>query len=602
MAVRLWATSEDLGAMNPDLAWYMTIEGGFFYAVHASEPGYSLEQLKQLLRPVLSLRMTFLATIDAISPFTLPTTLFPRLRHAEFVNVSSAALLAPFTNNGAISSMQIADSNLPALDLSRYTNLSTLTLITVRCDASPIVLPTSLAPPRLAINMTSSNAHFASLGVARAYALNITTDSVDNCRALQRTSFEPSTTTPRCLCVNTTLVCPTTPTIPTPPTIALPTSGSASSLPSTAVASALSTGAIVGVVLGALVFLCLLISLALYYRRQHKTLKAHVWASNSNPSSPNEAYLEVRSPHQRVISLVASLPDPCQVFRDAFPDFTLPLEKEKTSKLATSRSMRLCYSNGAKLALFPIKVTASDKAAFIQRVQMLRDLPPHRHLVALLGVSVINFRTEFAVAVQFADRGSLAHALHHGPPVPAPLEMAHGIASGLAALHAQTVCFDGLTPHRVLVDKAFTCLLDTLHLLRTPHHHHNALVSFGSDNMAYMAPEVLRGEPTTVAADVYALGMLLGEIWTRTRPYTALLTGHGFVHCDMVLLAAARDHVRVPPFDMVSHAGVAAVVAMCTVDDVTARPTAEGVADVLVDLVRASEASSSRLSSSPHQL
>ncbi|KDO30613.1 serine/threonine protein kinase [Saprolegnia parasitica CBS 223.65] len=445
--------------------------------------------------------------------------------------------------------------------------------------------------------MTSSNAHFAALDVARAYALNITTDSVDDCRALQRASFEPSTTTPRCLCVNTTLVCPTTPTTPTSPTIALPTSGSASSLPSAAVASALSTSAIVGVVLGALVCLCLLVSLALYYRRQHRTLKAH--ACSSNPSSPIEAYLEVRSPHQRVVSLVASLPDPCQVFRDAFPDFTLPLEKEKTSKLATSRSMRLCYSDGAKLALFPIKVTASEKAAFIQRVHMLRDLPPHRHLVALLGVSVINYRTEFAVAVPFAERGSLAHALHHGPPVPAPLEMAHGIASGLAALHAQSVCFDGLTPHRVLVDKAFTCLLDTLHLLRT--HHHNAIVSFGSDHMAYMAPEVLRGEPATVSADVYALGMLLGEIWTRTRPYAALLAAHGYVHCDMVLLAAARDCVRVSPFDMVSHAGVAAVIAMCTVDDVTARPTAEGVADVLLDLARASEASSSRLSS-PHPL
>ncbi|KDO30614.1 hypothetical protein SPRG_04514 [Saprolegnia parasitica CBS 223.65] len=57
MAVRLWATSEDLGAMTPDLAWYMTMEGGFFYAVHGSEPGYSLQQLEQLLRPVLSLRI-----------------------------------------------------------------------------------------------------------------------------------------------------------------------------------------------------------------------------------------------------------------------------------------------------------------------------------------------------------------------------------------------------------------------------------------------------------------------------------------------------------------------------------------------------------------
>ena len=37
--------------------------------------------------------------------------------------------------------------------------------------------------------------------------------------------------------------------------------------------------------------------------------------------------------------------------------------------------------------------------------------------------------------------------------------------------------------------------------------------------LPYVAPEVLRGQPYTRAADVYSIGMIMFELWNGKRPF-----------------------------------------------------------------------------------
>ncbi|OQR84528.1 hypothetical protein ACHHYP_13278 [Achlya hypogyna] len=571
----LWATStEDPG---PPLTWLRTPVGDFYATVPGNLTGQPMTAVERILEPVVSLHMTFLAPLTNLQPYTLEPNLVPSLEHAFFANVTDAALMAPFTNNGTIRSLKIIDSTMAMLDLSDFTNLSSLALS--GAIAAPVLLPRMSLAPSLSIALDTTAVQFeAPVDATRAYTLYITTASAAFCRQLHSTSFGPPSL---CGCENVTLVCsPQHVTPSTPRTTSGSASAAAATTPAATAVTRLSTGSVVGLIVGCAAFFVLLVCVALYYQRQRRALKAAVLLSSSSPRS-EVAFLEARSPR----ALVASLPDPSQAFRDAFADWLLPLEKEKTAKIVTSRQLRVAYLDGFKVALLPIKVTAADKSAFIAGVQRLRRLPQHPNLLPLLGASVINHRTEFAVAVAFAERGSLAHVLQRPEPALCAVSIALGVARGLAALHEVGVVYGTLTPRRVLLDKALRSQLNTLRLLdaadgKTP-------VCFGTDAMAYTAPEVLRGEAPTAAADIFALGLVLGYVTTGARPYATEYAAHGFVHGDVALWAAARAGRRVEAFKAQPAGEIAQLLAACTATAGGERPTSAQVAAVLEQLVAA---------------
>ena len=90
----------------------------------------------------------------------------------------------------------------------------------------------------------------------------------------------------------------------------------------------------------------------------------------------------------------------------------------------------------------------------------------------------------------------------------------------------------------------------------------------------YMAPEQLRGEPVTAAADIYALGLVLLQMLTGSLPWTAA-DRHG-------LLQERRrsPQVRMPPVAGVP-AAIVSLCEQCLSNDPQQRPSSRHLARVM---------------------
>ncbi|MEO6223742.1 MAG: serine/threonine-protein kinase [Vicinamibacterales bacterium] len=95
------------------------------------------------------------------------------------------------------------------------------------------------------------------------------------------------------------------------------------------------------------------------------------------------------------------------------------------------------------------------------------------------------------------------------------LEIARQICAGLAAIHDCGVLHRDLKPANVMLDGRGRVRLTDFGLATTA----AAAAREGeiAGTPAYMAPEQLAGEPLTVATDLYALGLLLFEVFTGER-------------------------------------------------------------------------------------
>ena len=119
---------------------------------------------------------------------------------------------------------------------------------------------------------------------------------------------------------------------------------------------------------------------------------------------------------------------------------------------------------------------------------------------------------------------SLAARLRRSGPVPddAALAIARQMADGLDAAHRAGVIHRDFKPGNVMLEghgSDFRVSLTDFGLSRLYDSDSTAAgSSFVMGTLGYIAPEVLAGRPASPASDVYALGIVLHEMLTGTRP------------------------------------------------------------------------------------
>jgi eukaryotic-like serine/threonine-protein kinase len=163
-----------------------------------------------------------------------------------------------------------------------------------------------------------------------------------------------------------------------------------------------------------------------------------------------------------------------------------------------------------------------------QRLQQERDALAaleHRHIARLYDAGITAEGRPY-LAMEFIDGSPIdVFAVTNNLALRARLELFQQVTQAVDFAHRRLIVHRDLKPSNILVTHAGEVrLLDfgAAKLLRHGGAQEESTLTREAGRAmspAYASPEQIRGEPITVASDVYSLGVVLFELLTGTRPY-----------------------------------------------------------------------------------
>ncbi|KAG9133842.1 hypothetical protein Leryth_023155 [Lithospermum erythrorhizon] len=162
-------------------------------------------------------------------------------------------------------------------------------------------------------------------------------------------------------------------------------------------------------------------------------------------------------------------------------------------------------------------------AEFKREVRIMRRL---RHPNVVLFMGAVTRPPNLSIITEFLPRGSLYRIIHrpHGQiDERRRIKMALDVARGMNCLHTSTptIVHRDLKSPNLLVDKNWNVKVCDFGLSRLKH---NTFLSSKSTagTPEWMAPEVLRNEPSNEKCDVYSFGVILWELATLRLPWSGM--------------------------------------------------------------------------------
>ncbi|XP_010041776.2 serine/threonine-protein kinase EDR1 [Eucalyptus grandis] len=160
---------------------------------------------------------------------------------------------------------------------------------------------------------------------------------------------------------------------------------------------------------------------------------------------------------------------------------------------------------------------------FRREVRIMRRL---RHPNVVLFMGAVTRPPHLSIITEFLPRGSLYRIIHRPQchiDERRRIKMALDVARGMNCLHASvpTIVHRDLKSPNLLVDKNWNVKVCDFGLSRLKH---NTFLSSKSTagTPEWMAPEVLRNEPSNEKCDVYSFGVILWELATLRLPWTGM--------------------------------------------------------------------------------
>ncbi|WOH07382.1 hypothetical protein DCAR_0726812 [Daucus carota subsp. sativus] len=184
----------------------------------------------------------------------------------------------------------------------------------------------------------------------------------------------------------------------------------------------------------------------------------------------------------------------------------------------------LWYGSDVAVKLFS-RQEYSDEVihAFKQEVSLMKRL---RHPNILLFMGAVTSPERLGIVTEFLPRGSLFRLLQRSTTRidwRRRIHMALDIARGVNYLHhcSPPIVHRDLKSSNLLVDKNWTVKVGDFGLSRLKHETF-LTTKTGKGTPQWMAPEVLRNEPSDEKSDVYSYGVILWEIATEKIPWDNL--------------------------------------------------------------------------------
>lgn len=182
------------------------------------------------------------------------------------------------------------------------------------------------------------------------------------------------------------------------------------------------------------------------------------------------------------------------------------------------RADDLTLGQGVALKFLP-EAAASDEAVlerFRNEVRIARRIS-HPNVCRVYDVGDVDGQTFFTM--EYVDGEDLASLLRRIGRLPhdKAVEIARQLCAGLAAAHAKGVLHRDLKPANIMLDGRGQVVITDFGLAGVGNDIHGQEIRSGTP--AYMAPEQLEGKEVSTRSDIYALGLVLYEVFTGKRAF-----------------------------------------------------------------------------------
>ncbi|KAJ4712996.1 Serine/threonine-protein kinase [Melia azedarach] len=182
--------------------------------------------------------------------------------------------------------------------------------------------------------------------------------------------------------------------------------------------------------------------------------------------------------------------------------------------------------NGSDVAVkvyFGNEYSEDTLQSYQKEIDIMKKL---RHPNVLLFMGAISSQERLAIVTEFLPRGSLFKILHKNSQtldIKRRLRMALDIARGMNYLHYRNppIVHRDLKSSNLLVDRNWTVKVGDFGLSRLKNATYLTAKS-GSGTPQWMAPEVLRNEPSNEKSDVFSFGVILWELMALAIPWNNL--------------------------------------------------------------------------------
>jgi hypothetical protein len=215
----------------------------------------------------------------------------------------------------------------------------------------------------------------------------------------------------------------------------------------------------------------------------------------------------------------------------------------------------------AALKLLPARLLTT-LPAFRSEVRLSREVT-HPNVCRVFDIGEADGRHFLTMEyVDGEDLASLLKRIGRLPPEKA-LDIAHQLCAGVAAAHARGVLHRDLKPANVMLDgRGQVRIMDFGLAMRADEGGDGVLAG----TPASMAPEQFEGRGLSVRTDVYALGVMLYELFTGRRPFTGKSVAD--------LARAHREEIPAAPSEIQGglDRAIEAVILACLEKDPAARP------------------------------
>jgi serine/threonine protein kinase len=167
-------------------------------------------------------------------------------------------------------------------------------------------------------------------------------------------------------------------------------------------------------------------------------------------------------------------------------------------------------------------------ASFEQEVAMLCSV---KHASLLLAYGACLDPASAFIVSEYMPKGSLFDLLHGASPTPPTesqsIDMALQILRGVVYMHCSNpiIIHRDIKSHNVLIDSNGVCKISDFGLAKTLHRCSTSNITMrgraptDGGTLVYMSPEVLAGKDADETDDMYAVGVLLWELFSRQIPW-----------------------------------------------------------------------------------